>query len=72
MNVRELIECLKKEPQELDVVVWDHDEDEWMTVVQTLFEDGTSHVAMLTRPEVVHPVHKYGSCGGECDLCADQ
>ena len=49
MKVRELIRELKRMPPELQVCVWDAPEDEYVPVVQALFEDGTSHVALLTK-----------------------
>ena len=72
MNVRELIAALQKCPPGMDVCVWDHEEDDHVPVVQALYEDGVTHISLLTVAVVAHPVHPFGSCGGECDYCGDQ
>jgi hypothetical protein len=72
MNVQELIAELKKMPQELEVVVAEAGGDEYVPVVQVLYEDGTSEVALLDHIEKTIPVHPYGSCGGVCHACGDQ
>jgi len=72
MNVRELIAALQKLPPTMDVCIWDHDEDDWLPVVEALNEDGVIHIALLTRPSGAKPVHAFGSCGGECWLCRDE
>lgn len=50
MRVRELIEALKGHWQDGDVVIWDTEAGDWLPVVEALYEDGTSHVALLTVP----------------------
>lgn len=51
MKVSELIAALKKLPQDLPVRVWDEDEDDYVPVVEALYEDGTSAVDLLTHQE---------------------
>jgi hypothetical protein len=46
MKVRELIELLKTTDPEIPVVMWDADEDEWVEVVDGIYEDGTVHFAL--------------------------
>lgn len=46
MKVRELIEELSKLPPHLDVTYWDHEEDEWVEVVEAIWESGTSVVTL--------------------------
>ncbi len=53
MNVRQLIEELKKMPPDLEVRVWDDLEDVYVPVVQVLYEDGTSSVDLLTDEQAV-------------------
>lgn len=68
MTVRELIAALQKLPQGLDVRVWDHEEDDWLPVVEALYEDGTAAVDLLTHaggPYVQVPVESPSSCPGE-------
>jgi hypothetical protein len=72
MTVRELIAALQRCPPEMDVCVWDHEQDDWMPVVEALNEWGSTHIALLIHPSGVLLVHVYGSCGGVCDLCGDQ
>jgi hypothetical protein len=44
MKVRELIDALKKMPQELDACIWDEDDQEFVPVQDVLFEEGHSTV----------------------------
>ena len=48
MKVRELIATLKKQPPEMEVRVWDADEDEFVPVTGAVFEDGSTVVTLLT------------------------
>ena len=70
MNVRELIAALQKCPPDMDVYI--PGEEDWEPVVQALYEDGATHIQLLTTEVAVIPVHPYGSCGGVCDACGDQ
>jgi hypothetical protein len=74
MNVRELIAALQKCPPDMDVQVWDAEEDDWIDVVQALYEDGVVNIHLLTTEVAVIPVHPFGSCGHAdgCDACGDQ
>ncbi len=73
MTVGELIAQLKRCPETLDVVMWGGEQDDdWVPVVEALYEDGTTHVAILPYATNSHPIHAYGSCGGVCDYCGDQ
>lgn len=49
MTVKELIAALNKMPQDLDVRIWDEEEDDYMPVRQVLYEDGTSAVDLLAH-----------------------
>ena len=53
MNVRQLIAELQKMPPDLEVRLWDEDEDDFMPVAQVLYEDGTSSVDLLTEGQAV-------------------
>ena len=55
MKVHELIAALRKEPPELEVRIWDHDADDWMPVVEALYEDGSSSVDLLTYESGAYP-----------------
>lgn len=46
MKVSELIAELSKQNPDIDVVYWDHEEDDWVEVVEAVQESGTSHVAL--------------------------
>lgn len=48
VTVRELIANLERMPPDLDVRVWDGDEDDWAPVTEVLYEDGTSAIDLLT------------------------
>ena len=72
MTVGELIEALKKLPEYMEAVVWDEEQDDHVPVVEALFEDGSTEIVLLTKPSGALPVHKHGSCGGECDRCDEQ
>jgi hypothetical protein len=48
VKVRELIAELRKLPPEMEVEVWDDAEDEFVPVVQALWESGTSAVHLQT------------------------
>jgi hypothetical protein len=56
MKVRELIELLKKQPQDLQAVIWVEEEDAYLPVEDALYEDGTSEVALLTEKSDAIPV----------------
>lgn len=47
MTVKQLIAQLSKLPQDLDVCVWDHEEDDYMPVVSAFYEDGVSTINLL-------------------------
>jgi len=51
MKVSELIEHLKTQRQDLPVVMWDAEEDDWVEVVGGIWESGTSHVALTSNPD---------------------
>ena len=72
MKVRELIAELQRHNPELEVCIYDHEADDDLPVVEAMHEDATTHVMLLTSPSGGLSVHKYGSCGGVCDLCGDQ
>jgi len=48
MNVRELIRELRKVPPDMDVMVWEDEEDDYVDVAQVLYEDGVSYIQLLT------------------------
>ena len=50
MKVRELIEELRRVPQEMEVCTWSADEDEWVPVTQALHEWGHTTVDLMTEP----------------------
>ena len=74
MNVRQLIEELKKYPSEMDVCIWDDDEDtaDWVPVVEAMHEDGSTCLSLLSKPSGSLPVHPHGSCGSVCGLCGEE
>lgn len=47
MTVAELIALLKTQRQDLPVVYWDAEEDDWVEVVEAVYEDGTTHLALF-------------------------
>lgn len=49
MTVAELIRELRRMPPGLKVTTWDAEADENLPIVQVLYEDGTSAVALLTH-----------------------
>jgi hypothetical protein len=71
MRVRELIEQLQKCPPDMEVVVYDAEEDDDVPVTMAIYEDGATDIQLTTQcpPPVMHQTHKRGSCGGECGLC---
>jgi hypothetical protein len=60
MTVGELIDALRKEPQGLEARVWDHEADEYVPVVQVLYEDGATSVDLLTHHEQTVPADTDG------------
>jgi hypothetical protein len=64
MTVIELIAELGRLPPDVDVCVWDHDEDEYMPVVEALLEDGSTHVDLLVRPSGAVPAEMI-----DCPAC---
>jgi len=48
MKVRELIAALREMPPEMDVMVWDAEEDDFVGVTQALFEDGATDITLHT------------------------
>jgi hypothetical protein len=69
MTVAELIAALRKEPQDLEVRVWDHEADEYVPVVQALYEDGSTSVDLLTHHEETVPANECGVCGRTLATC---
>ena len=55
MTVKELIEHLKTQRQDLPVVMWDEEADDWVEVVGGLWEDGTSHFALTANHDDLRP-----------------
>jgi len=51
MTVKELIAQLQALPPDMEVVIWDEEEDEYMPVVEALYEDGCSEIMLLTVEE---------------------
>lgn len=72
MTVSELIAALQRLPPHFDVCIPNAAGDEYVPVVEALYEDATTEIVLLTEPSGAQPVHPYGSCGGECGLCGDQ
>lgn len=71
MNVRELMAELQKMPPHLDVVIAETGGDEYVPVVQVLYEDGTSQIALLDQVvETVDvppdPECPHGTCRDGC------
>lgn len=50
MTVAELIAALQKLPPNLDVCVWDGEEDDYVPVRGVLWEDGHTSVDLATYP----------------------
>lgn len=73
MTVIELIAELGRLPPDMDVCVWDHDEDEYMPVVEALLEDGSTHVDLLVRPSGAVPAEMIDcpACRGYDQLVAE-
>jgi hypothetical protein len=72
MNVRELIAALQRCPPSMEVCIWEDQPGEYVPVVEALYEDGSTHIDLLTQPSGAQPVHPYRSCGGECWLCGEE
>ncbi len=65
MKVRELIEALRKCPSEMNVVVWDAEEDDNVPVTHALWEDGCIEIQIGTgEVPVMVPVDS-NDTGGE-------
>jgi hypothetical protein len=68
MKVKDLIQRLLKEPQDLEVCIWDDAADEYEPVADVLFEDGSTEVHLLTvEVPQIDPLCPTGECTGQCD-----
>lgn len=50
MTVMELMAELGRCPPDMEVCVWNDAKDDYVPIVEALWEDGTTHVDLLTFP----------------------
>lgn len=55
MTVKELIEELGHVPEGMEVQIWDHQVDDYVPVVQVLYESGCPYITLLTVVEETYP-----------------
>lgn len=70
MNVKELIKQLSNMPPEMDVVIWDDVQDDYVPVTYALFEDGATDIALETGevPDLIPACPDDGHAPAECPL----